>query len=152
MNMKVDESKYDAILVVQQRVDERNTDKRMSSTGGSPSGGGWGSQTGFLDYYGPEVYGSMSFGHQVARSLGSNNGYGVEVSDFGAWCVVRVTYNSVPTGRSASKTFLIVFQDKSKGIVLSTSNKWRTIDGWSQAVSYISSSMSAVRSNCDSVL
>ena len=61
--------------------------------------------------------------------------------------VVDVTYHHHISGRSASKTFLVVFDggpkgnDPGGGMVLSTANKWRTISGYSQAVSYIKSAL-----------
>lgn len=147
----IDESKYDAILYVQEPVNESNADKRMHGSAETGNVPGWGSKNGYLDYYGPEVYGAFTFGQAVKRAV-EDSDIAVEVADFGPWISVRVTYTYAPTGRSASKTFLIVFQHKSKGIVLSTSNKWRSIDGWAQAASYIRSAASSLRSGVTSVL
>ena len=66
-----------------------------------------------------------------------NNGFSAEVVDFKKWVTVRVTHSNHITGKSASKTFLIVFKQKGDGIVLSTHNKYRTISGVDQAASYI---------------
>ena len=44
------------------------------------------------------------------------------------------------------------FSNKSKGIVLSTANKWRSIDGYSQAASYIRSAMNGLKSDTQSKL
>jgi len=146
----IDETKYDAILCVEEPTNESMTDKRMAGNTGTfvP---GWGSKNGYLDYLGPEVTGAFTFGKAVKQGVESND-MSCEVSDFGPWISVRVTASNVATGRTASKTFLIVFQHKSRGIVMSTSNKWRTIDGWQQAVSYIRSASSSLRGACDSVL
>ena len=77
-------------------------------------------------------------------------GYSAKVSDFGKWVVVEITYHHHVTGRSASKTFLVVFDggpkgtDKGGGMIMSTANKWRTISGYSQAVSYIKSAVTSL--------
>jgi hypothetical protein len=79
-------------------------------------------------------------------------GYSANVTDFGKWVVVEVTHHNHVTGRSASKTFLVVFDggpkgtDKGGGMVLSTANKWRTISGYAQASSYIKSASGALES------
>jgi hypothetical protein len=80
------------------------------------------------------------------------SGYSAKVSDFGKWVVVEVTHHDYISGRSASKTFLVVFDggpkgtDKGGGMVLTTANKYRTISGYSQAVSYIKSVAGALES------
>lgn len=148
----IDESKYDAILCVTEPVNEKFADRRMGDTiTKGPINPGWGSQTGYLDYLTPDVTSAFSFGRNVKRAVESND-LTVEVADFGPWISVRCTATNPATGRSASKTFLIVFQHKSKGIVMSTSNKWRTIDGYGQAASYIKSACSPLFGACDSVM
>lgn len=148
----IDESKYDAILYVTEPVNETLADRRMGDTVSkgkvNPS---WGSKTGYLDYLSPEITSAFSFGQTIKRAI-EDSSLAVEVSDFGPWISVRCTATNVATGRSASKTFLIVFQHKSRGVVMSTSNKWRTIDGYSQAASYIKSACSSLRGACDSVM
>ena len=42
------------------------------------------------------------------------------------YIVVTVGYHNIITGRSAHKVFLIAFEDKGNGIVMSTMSKWRT--------------------------
>ena len=80
-------------------------------------------------------------------------GYSAEVSDFKKWVVVRATYHNFETSRSATKTFLIVFQaDNGDGIVLSTHNRYRTISGVDQASSYIRSACSTLKNSTQSKL
>lgn len=86
----------------------------------------------------PKMYNTFTFG-RVVRSAIANMGpsWSVEVSDFKKWVVVNVKYYNFETCRSSSKTFLIVFKHKGDGIVLSTHNRYRTISGVDQAISYI---------------
>lgn len=148
----IDESKYDAILCVTEPVNETLADRRMGDTVSKGKiNPAWGSQTGYLDYLTPDITAAFSFGRTVKRAI-EDSDLAVEVADFGPWITVKCTATNTATGRTASKTFLIVFQHKSRGIVMSTSNKWRTIDGYSQAASYIKSACSSLRSACDSVI
>lgn len=126
--------KYDAILYVENpcinESDERLYAKRIPGDVG-----------GFSQYFDtddPKLYTQFSFGNSL-RSLLSNmsSGFSAEITDFKKWVTVRVTHNNILTGKSSSKTFLIVFKSKSDGIVLSTHNKYRTISGVDQAASYI---------------
>lgn len=148
----IDSSKYDAILVcsVDDMLNEAFGDER------SYTGAGYGKTTGnvpYLWYDDPRLYASNAFGKMMQNELNNwRNGYSSKVTDFGKWVVVEVTYHHHVTGRSASKTFLVVFDggpkgtDKGGGMVLSTANKWRTISGYSQAVSYIKSASGALES------
>ena len=145
-------SKYDAVLVLNmnEAINEGYGDKR------SYAGAGWGKDASQADYFwydDPRLYASNAFGRMMASDLnGWREGYSAKVSDFGKWVVVDVTYHHHVSGRSASKTFLVVFDggpkgtDKGGGMVLSTANKWRTISGYSQAVSYIKSASTALES------
>lgn len=148
-------SKYDAILVcnVDDFINEINEDY------GDPrsyTGAGYGKNAGnvpYLWYDDPRLHASNAFGKMMLNDLnGWRAGYSAKVTDFGKWVVVDVTYHNVITGRSASKTFLVVFDggpkgtDKGGGMVLSTANKWRTISGYSQASSYIKSASGALES------
>lgn len=145
--------KIDTILFVtdNNHVNEVNVDSRMHSGGlHAPA---WGSKTGYLDSYGPDIYSQMAFGNVMQRAINDpSNGITCEVSDFGPWVSVRVTAHNTVSGRSATKVFMVVFQAKTKGIVMSTSNKWRTIDGYQQAISYIRSASSALKNNLSSAL
>lgn len=146
------ESKYEAVLVcdVQDFLTEAFGDER-SFTGAGP-----GKMTGnvpYLWYDDPRLYASNAFGKLMYNDLNSwKQGYSAKVSDFGKWVVVEVTHHNHITGRSASKTFLVVFDggpkgtDKGGGMVLSTANKWRTISGYSQASSYIKSASATLES------
>jgi hypothetical protein len=148
----IDSSKYDAILVcsADDILNEAFGDER------SYTGAGYGKTTGnvpYLWYDDPRLYASNAFGKMMQSELNNwRNGYSSKVTDFGKWVVVEVTYHHHVTGRSASKTFLVVFDggpkgtDKGGGMVLSTANKWRTISGYSQAVSYIKSASGALES------
>lgn len=148
----IDTSKYDAVLVcnVDDIITEAFGDER------SYTGAGYGKMAGnvpYLWYDDPRLYASNAFGKMMQAELNSwSRGYSAKVTDFGKWVVVDVTYHHHVTGRSASKTFLVVFDggpkgtDKGGGMVLSTANKWRTISGYSQAVSYIKSASGALES------
>jgi hypothetical protein len=148
-------SKYDAILVC-------NVDDIISSINedyGDPrsfTGAGYGKNVGkvpYLWYDDPRLYASNAFGQMMLNDLNAwKKGYSAKVTDFGKWVVVEVTHHNHVTGRSASKTFLVVFDggpkgtDKGGGMVLTTANKWRTISGYSQASSYIKAASAALES------
>ena len=94
------------------------------------------------------MYSAFSFGRLVQNSLNSiGDGFSAETTDFGKWVVVKVNHHNIITGRSASKTFLVVFQQKGDGIVLSTNNKWRTISGAEQAITYIRSASQSLKNS-----
>lgn len=146
-----DISKYDAVLVCNiDNINEGYGDDRYYS------GAGPGREYGKVPYFwydDPKLYANNAFGKSIAANLNSwKNGYSAVVTDFGKWVVVEVTYHHHVTGRSASKTFLVVFDggpkgtDKAGGMVLSTANKWRTISGYDQAVTYIKSASAALES------
>lgn len=95
----------------------------------------------------PSIWNFNSFGNSLQQSLSDiGRGFEVEVTDFKKCIVVRSTYHNYVTGRSASKTFLIIFDNpKGDGIVMNTSAKWRSINGYSQAASYIKSSVQSLK-------
>ena len=148
----IDISKYDAVLVcnIENNINEDYGDERAYT------GAGYGKTTGkvpYLWYDDPRLFANNAFGKSIQGALNSwKNGYSAKVSDFGKWVVVEVTYHHHVTGRSASKTFLVVFDggpkgtDKAGGMILSTANKWRTISGYDQAVSYIKAASGALES------
>lgn len=148
-------SKYDAVLICSSDdiINEDYGDSR-SYTGAGP-----GKNAGKVPYFwydDPKLYASNAFGKMMLADLnGWRRGYSAKVSDFGKWVVVDVTYHHHVTGRSASKTFLVVFdggptgKDEGGGIILSTANKWRTISGYAQAVSYIKSAATALESSTE---
>lgn len=156
-NLNIDDlntSKYDAVLVcnIDEMIKEDFGDPRHMGTQGAI-----GKDTGkvkYLWYDDPRLYANNAFGRMMHAELNSwKNGVSAKVTDFGKWVVVEVTYHHYVTGRSASKTFLVVFDggpkgnDKAGGMVLSTANKWRTISGYSQAVSYIKSASNSLESS-----
>lgn len=106
-----------------------------------------GAYSNYLYYQDPKLYASWAFGKQLQNSLSNvGYGYGCEVSDFGRYVSVKVTYSNPPTGKTASKTFLVVFDpDGKKGNIFQTSNRYRTFSGVSQASSYIKSCVSSLR-------
>lgn len=148
-------SKYDAILIcsiddIVNDINESYGDERYYTGAGPGKDAG---KTPYLWYDDPRLYASNAFGQLMLNDLNNwRKGYSAKVSDFGKWVVVEVTHHNVVTGRSASKTFLVVFDggpkgtDKGGGMVLSTANKWRTISGYSQASSYIKSASGALES------
>lgn len=101
----------------------------------------------YLTYQDPKLYASWAFGKQLQSSLNNiGQGYGCEVSDFGRYVSVKVTYSNPPTGKTASKTFLVVFDpDGKKGNIFQTSNRYRTFSGVGQASSYIKSCVSSLK-------
>lgn len=101
----------------------------------------------YLNYQDPKLFAQWSFGKQIQNNLTNvGNGYACEVGDFGRYVSVKVTYSNPPTGRTASKSFLVVFDpDGKKGNVFQTSNRYRTFSGVSQATSYIKSCVSSLR-------
>ena len=110
---------FDAILyfdgseidVFEGGVDPRNYNSKLPSGSDKPINGM------YMNYIDPKLYASWSFGNQLKRdvqSLGSN--YSCEVADFGQEIVVRVTHSDTVTGRSASKTFLVIFTNTTGSI------------------------------------
>ena len=150
----MDISKYDAVLVCDANdIILESGDPRTTHV--DPIGPGVTKSVGPHWYYDdPILYASNAFGKSIAYELnGWRQGYTAKVSDFGKWVIVEVTHHNHITGRSASKTFLVVFDggpkgtDKGGGMVLSTANKWRTISGYGQACSYIKSACAALESS-----
>lgn len=149
--MTKDISKYDAVLVCNLDCINEDYGDQRSYTGDGP--GRLAGKGPYLWYDDPRLYASNAFGKMMQADLNSwSRGYSSKVTDFGKWVVVDVTYHNHVTGRSASKTFLVVFDggpkgtDKGGGMILSTANKWRTISGYSQAVSYIKSVCTSLES------
>lgn len=135
--------KYDAILYVTPEETINEVDRKNASR--SPIGqdkyfkNAW-------DWDDPKLYDQFSFGQTLKSAL---NGLGAEwscnVTDFNKWVVVEMSHHNSITGRTSSKTFLVVFQEKGNGIVLSTHNKYRSISGVEQAISYIRNTSSSLR-------
>ena len=135
--------KYDAILYIDSNINE-NGDERIITR--KPMSGVTHGFTKSYDYDDPKIYANTSYGATLQRNLGNmGDNFSCRVTDFKKWVVVEVEHNNYITGRSASKTFLIVFQHKGDGIVLSTHNKYRTVSGVDQAISYIRSACSSLQ-------
>jgi hypothetical protein len=148
---------YDGVLVLDKSaVNEAGLDDVMGPGGGADirnvstaTGPNFdkGAYSQYLNYQDPKLYANWTFGKQLQNSL-SNVGYGyaAEVSDFGRYVSCKITYSNPPTGKTASKTFLVVFDpDGKKGNIFQTSNRYRTFSGVSQAASYIKSCVSSLR-------
>lgn len=154
----INDSKYDAVLVCDNNIImEATGDSRYSGTTA-----GYGKNDAFSKYFwydDPTLHSANAFGQLMLRDLNNwRSGYSAKVSDFGKWVVVDVTYHNHISGRSASKTFLVVFDggpkgtDKGGGMVLTNANKYRTISGYNQAVSYIKQISGALESNASQKL
>lgn len=142
----MDNKKYDAILYVDpSTISEAIVDRRMHSRKIPDT------TRGFDMYYNaddPKMYNTFTFGNAVRQYLnGLGNGFSAHVTDFKKWVVVEIIHHDIITGKTSSKTFLIVFQHDGDGIVLSTHNRYRSISGVDQAVSYIRSACSTLQSD-----
>ena len=138
----MEKTKYDAVLCYEPLINEDKRSLAYSGQSGTDSYG-----VGSADYIDPELYTQFAFGNTVQSQLNNlGDGFSAEVTDFKRWVVVKINHHNTVTGRTGSKTFLIVFKKKGDGLVFSTSNKWRTISGASQAVSYIRSAANALKS------
>lgn len=137
--------KYDSILYVDTPIlegDERMTGTLPTNAIPQPVIGT------NINYDDPSMYNAFNFGRIVRNAISNmGTGWSAEVSDFKKWVVVNVKYHNYETSRSASKTFLIVFKIKGNGMVFSTHNRYRTISGVDQAVSYIKSSCNTLRNS-----
>ena len=149
-NMNNERKEYDVILEVDYNLNDLNEGIDNRNYANSPFGGYEkpikGSYSNYID---PKFYASWSFGRQLRSILnGMGSGYSNEVTDFGQEIVVRVTHSDTVTGRSSSKTFLIIFTDKKgNAMVKNHSNKWRSVSGIDQAASYIRSISSNLQAN-----
>lgn len=141
------QKKYDAILYVEPTINE--VDSRTINKGKYLS-----TAKGFTQYPDaddPKLYSTFSFGNAVRQSMNSmGQGFSCQVTDFKKWVVVTVTHSNVITGRSASKTFLIVFQLDGDGMILTTHNRYRTISGAEQACSYMKSACNVLQQDTQS--
>jgi hypothetical protein len=135
--------KYDAILY----IDSDNMITEMDrKNAGRPVSGVNRFFQGSANWDDPKLYSSMSFGQLLKSTLNNmGGGWSCKVTDFKKWVVVEMSHHDTVTGRSSSKTFLIVFQEKGNGLVLSTHNKYRSISGVEQAISYIKSASNALK-------
>lgn len=135
--------KYDAILYLEEPcINEAIVDTRLATR---KVPGDFGGVSQYFNTDDPKMHTQYNFGNTLRNQLTSlSNGFSAEVVDFKKWVTVRVTHSNHLTGKSASKTFLIVFQQKGDGVVLSTHNKYRSISGVDQAASYIRNACNAL--------
>ena len=138
--------KYDSILYITEPANILESDRMVGSGNWS---GAYKSVTGYpYTTDDPKMYNAFTFGKIIRNAVNSmGSGWSSEVSDFKKWVVVRVSYHNYETSRTSTKTFLIVFQHKGDGIVLSTHNRYRTISGADQAVSYIRSACAQLQNS-----
>jgi hypothetical protein len=139
-------NKYDAVLYIvpEENILENNDPKIYAKKGHLGPDKAFNVHTNWDD---PKLYNTFAFGRVIKRAIESNQGYYAEVSDFRKWVVVRVTYQNYENSRSATKTFLIVFKHDGDGVILSTHNRYRTISGAEQAVSYIRSACTQLQNS-----
>lgn len=152
----IDLEQFDGILVMgKEALNEGSLDGLMGAGPGDVRatsamvGPKWdkGAYSDYLYYQDPKLYASWAFGKQLQQNLTSiGYGYSVEVSDFGRYVTAKISYSNPPTGKTASKMFLIAFDPDGKtGNIFQTSNRYRTFSGVSQAASYIKSCASSLR-------
>lgn len=127
--------KYDAILCVDDTQEIYENERRIGSKSTDTSPRYF---QGSYDYDDPQMYNNFNFARSLRSQLsGMGSGFNCRVTDFKKWVVVDMSYHDIVTGRSASKTFLVIFKKKGDGMILSTHNRYRTISGIDQAASYI---------------
>lgn len=139
------QEKYDAVLYIDSSINEN--DERLYNKGkvlGSPQAFK-GNMANYNDD--PKLYSLFSFGNDIRRAFSSEPGYYCQVTDFKKWVVVTVSYSDTITGKLSSKTFLIVFNPDKDGIILSTHNRYRSISGVGQAITYIKSACQSLKSD-----
>lgn len=94
----------------------------------------------------------LSYGGAILNQLRSSlsRNFNVSVKDFGPQIYVELEYNNVKTARSASMSFIIVLTDEQKrGFVKSSSVRYRSVDNYQQAVTYIISRKSELVSRTE---
>ena len=138
-------TQFDTILYVNDNNHILETDNRIFAT--KPISGETKSFYGVSTMVDPKLYSGYSFGKQLRSELsGMGPGSFAKVTDFGKWVTVEAGWTDIITGRSDSKTFLIIFhKDNGDGLIMNTANKYRSISGVSQAASYIKSACNTLR-------
>lgn len=135
--------KYDGILYIDNIECINEDDRRVASRGSVGYDKYFQGSTSWDD---PKLYSQFSFGQSLKSALNSMGPeWSCNVTDFKKWVVAEIQHHNIITGRTSSKTFLIVFKQKGDGIILSTHNKYRTISGVEQAISYIRSASTSLR-------
>lgn len=137
--------KYDAILYIEDDNCILESDERIYAKDAPKTTKGFKVSA---DWDDPKLYNHFSFGNLLKTNLdGMGKNFSNKIVDFKKWVTVEVTHHDIITGRSASKTFLIVFKEKGNGIVLSTHNRYRSISGVDQAASYIRAACGSLQSS-----
>lgn len=129
-------------LVINQPVNE-SQDGRLLGKAGNMATRDYG--PGIINAYDWRVWSASGFGNRLRGLLNSGSGRSFEVSDMGAYVVVRATYHNTATGEGKTKTFVISFDNPKigDGKIFSTSTKWRTFSTVGQAASYINSAITS---------
>lgn len=144
-------NQYDAILYYDNLINEEYGDDRLHGKKGGVDLTPKYVKT-HADWMDPKFISKHSFANSLRGMLNNGDGWSNKITEFSKYIVVEVSYYNTLTGRSASKTFLIVFKEKGDGWVYSTHNRYRTISGISQASSYIRSSSSSLINATQSIL
>lgn len=104
-------------------------------------------------FKGIDLNSPMSYGGAILSQLRSSlsRNFNVQVNDFGAQLVVTLSYTNIKTCRTAEQTYLIILTtEEGKGIVKSSSVRWRSIGNPGQAAAYILSRKDELRSKTES--
>jgi hypothetical protein len=132
---------YDCVLYITSDVSEAKADPRIDTTKRST--------TYTWSYKEPSFNpgASYSLGGQIRGYLsGLGQLYNIEVCDFGPAVSIRVTYNNPRTCKSASSTYLLVFNSKGgDGHLYTSSARSRTVSDFGQAASYVRSMAQALQ-------
>lgn len=141
----MDLSKIDVVLSV--LPSQINEDERVTNITGSPDWSWHGAQYDVPDV---KLYNTFAFGKVVSASLENlGRGFYHKITDFSKYVIVTIGYHNQITGRANEKTFLIDFTLQGKGIIISSSLRYRTINGVTQAISYIKSAAQSMKNNTD---
>lgn len=129
-------------LVIKQPVNE--SDGRLLGKAGNMPSRDYG--PGIINAYDWRLWSASGFGNRLRGMLSAGDGKkSFEVTDMGAYVVVRAAYHSTATGEGRTKTFVIAFDDPKvgDGKIFTTSTKWRTFSSVQQAASYINSTVNS---------
>lgn len=136
---------FDVILQLDNTINEAIADKRIKFGGEvtQPFIG----HSDLKYWYGIDPNSQLSYGSYVRSSLNTmGSEYSVKVTDMGSDIIVEVSCHNQQVGKSAQKTFLIKLNDKNgKGWVKAAANRYRTINGVDQAISYIRSASTSLK-------
>lgn len=100
---------------------------------------------------GQDANGQLAVGPNIEAQLQSlGRGFTTSVTDFGTEIVVKVKYNNVKTGQSASATFLIKFTTPKTGVVKASTVRQRSFTSHSEAIQYIRARANALKQKTQS--